>query len=264
MLRKVTLLAAALVLVAGPAFAAGEAKKPADIAFSYEGPFGTYDQAQLQRGYKVYREVCAACHGMNLLSFRNLADRGGPIYDPEYKNSNDNPYAKALAAEAQINDLDSETGDPIKRPGVPADRFPSPYPNAIAAKAGNGGAMPPDLSLMAKARGGGPEYIAALLAGYKDAPADVTVSPGLNYNPYFPGGLIAMAAPLKADLVTFDDGTKSTVKQQATDVAAFLMWAAEPKLEERKQMGAAVLVFLLLFSGLLYASYRRVWRNESH
>jgi ubiquinol-cytochrome c reductase cytochrome c1 subunit len=264
MLRKVTLLAAALVLVAGPAFAAGEAKKPADIAFSYEGPFGTYDQAQLQRGYKVYREVCAACHGMNLLSFRNLADRGGPFYDPEYKNSNDNPYAKALAAEAQINDLDSETGDPIKRPGVPADRFPSPYPNAIAAKAGNGGAMPPDLSLMAKARGGGPEYIAALLAGYKDAPADVTLSPGQNYNPYFPGGLIAMAPPLKADLVTFDDGTKSTVKQQATDVAAFLMWAAEPKLEERKQMGAAVLVFLVLFSGLLYASYRRVWRNESH
>jgi ubiquinol-cytochrome c reductase cytochrome c1 subunit len=222
MLRKVTLLAAALVLVAGPAFAAGEAKKPADIAFSYEGPFGTYDQAQLQRGYKVYREVCAACHGMNLLSFRNLADRGGPFYDPEYKNSNDNPYAKALAAEAQINDLDSETGDPIKRPGVPADRFPAPYPNAIAAKAGNGGAMPPDLSLIAK------------------------------------------APPLKADLVTFDDGTKSTVKQQATDVAAFLMWAAEPKLEERKQMGAAVLVFLVLFSGLLYASYRRVWRNESH
>jgi ubiquinol-cytochrome c reductase cytochrome c1 subunit len=264
MLRKVTLLAAALVLVAGPAFAAGEAKKPADIAFSYEGPFGTYDQAQLQRGYKVYREVCAACHGMNLLAFRNLADRGGPFYDPKYKNANDNPYAKAIAAEAQINDLDSETGDAIKRAGTPADRFPNPYPNVIAAKAGNGGAAPPDLSVMAKARSGGPEYIAALLSGYTAPPADVTLSPGQNYNPYFPGGLIAMAPPLAADLVTFDDGTKSTVKQQATDVAAFLMWAAEPKLEERKQMGAAVLVFLFLFSGLLYASYRRVWRNESH
>ncbi len=264
MLRKVSLLAAALVLVAGPAFAASEAKKPADIAFSYEGPFGAYDQAQLQRGYKVYREVCAACHSMNMLSFRNLADRGGPFYDPKYKNANDNPYAKAIAAEAQIDDLDSETGDPIKRAGTPADRFPAPYPNAIAAKAGNGGALPPDLSLMAKARSGGPEYIAALLAGYKDAPAGTAVPPGLNYNPYFPGGLIAMAAPLAPDKVTFDDGTKSTVKQQATDVAAFLMWAAEPKLEERKQMGAGVLVFLVLFSGLLYASYRRVWRNESH
>jgi ubiquinol-cytochrome c reductase cytochrome c1 subunit len=264
MLRKVTLLAAALVLVAGPAFAAGDAKKPADIAFSYEGPFGTYDQAQLQRGYKVYREVCAACHSMNMLAFRNLADRGGPFYDPKYKNSNDNPYAKAIAAEAQINDLDSETGDAIKRPGTPADRFPAPFPNAIAAKASNGGALPPDLSLMAKARSGGPEYIAALLQGYTAPPADVTLAPGQNYNSYFPGGLIAMAPPLKADLVTFDDGTKSTVKQQATDVAAFLMWAAEPKLEERKQMGGAVMVFLVLFAGLLYASYRRVWRNESH
>ena len=264
MLRKVTLLAAALVLVAGPAFAAGDAKKPAEIAFSYEGPFGTYDKAQLQRGYKVYREVCAACHSMNLLAFRNLADRGGPFYDSKYKNANDNPYAKAIAAEAQINDLDSETGDAIKRAGTPADRFPNPYPNVIAAKAGNGGAAPPDLSVMAKARSGGPEYIAALLSGYTAPPADVTLSPGQNYNPYFPGGLIAMAPPLTADLVTFDDGTKSTVKQQATDVAAFLMWAAEPKLEERKQMGAAVLVFLFLFSGLLYASYRRVWRNESH
>ncbi len=264
MLRKVTLLAAALVLVAGPAFAASEAKKPADIPFSYEGPFGTYDQAQLQRGYKVYREVCAACHSMNLLAFRNLADRGGPFYDSKYKNANDNPYAKAIAADTQINDLDSETGDAIQRPGTPADRFPAPYPNVIAAKAGNGGIAPPDLSVMAKARSGGPEYIAALLAGYTDPPAGVTLSPGLNYNPYFPGGLIAMAPPLAPDQVTFDDGTKSTVKQQATDVAAFLMWAAEPKLEERKQMGAAVLVFLVLFSGLLYASYRRVWRNESH
>jgi ubiquinol-cytochrome c reductase cytochrome c1 subunit len=264
MLRKVTLLAAALVLVAGPAFAAGDAKKPADIAFSYEGPFGTYDKAQLQRGYKVYREVCAACHSMNLLAFRNLGDRGGPFYDSKYKNANDNPYAKAIAADTQINDLDSETGDAIQRPGTPADRFPNPYPNVIAAKAGNGGIAPPDLSVMAKARSGGPEYIAALLAGYTDPPAGVTLSPGLNYNPYFPGGLIGMAPPLAPDQVTFDDGTKSTVKQQATDVAAFLMWAAEPKLEERKQMGAAVLVFLFLFSGLLYASYRRVWRNESH
>lgn len=265
MLRKVTLLAAALVLVGGPAFAAGKAKEPADIAFSFEGPFGTYDQAQLQRGYKVYREVCAACHSMKLLSFRNLGDRGGPFYDPKYPNANDNPYVKAIAAEAQIDDLDGETGDPVKRPGIPADRFPSPFPNTIAAKASNGGALPPDLSLIAKAREGGPEYVASLLQGYKTPPkGHEPASATLHYNEYFPGNFLAMAAPLAAGKVEFDDGTKSTLKQQSEDVAAFLMWAAEPKMEERKQMGAAVMVFLVLFAGLLYASYRRVWANESH
>jgi ubiquinol-cytochrome c reductase cytochrome c1 subunit len=285
MLRKVSLIAAAVVLMAGPAFAAGKAVAPPEIAFSFEGPFGTYDQAQLQRGYKVYREVCAACHSMELLSFRNLGDRGGPFYDKKYspahgKTSNDNPYVKALAADSQIDDLDPETGDAIKRPGTPADRFPKPFPNVIAAKASNGGIAPPDLSLMAKARSGGPEYVAGLLQGYVAPPKGLNVPAGLHYNSHFPGdvsagwtgdahhppagGFIAMAAPLKPDLVTFDDGTKATVKQQAEDVAAFLMWAAEPKLEDRKQMGAAVIVFLVLFSALLYASYRRVWRNESH
>jgi ubiquinol-cytochrome c reductase cytochrome c1 subunit len=280
MLRKVTLLAAALVLVAGPALASGKAEAPPKIDFSFEGPFGTYDQAQLQRGYKVYREVCAACHSMSLLAFRNLGDRGGPFFDHKYPNANDNPYVKAIAAEAQIDDLDSETGDPIKRAGVPADRFPSPFPNAIAARASNGGALPPDLSLIAKARTGGPEYVAGLLQGYVTPPAGLTVPNGQHYNNHFPGdvsagwkgdahhappgGFIAMAAPLAPGKVEFDDGKKSTVKQQAEDVAAFLMWAAEPKLEERKQMGAAVMVFLVLFAGLLYASYRRVWRNESH
>jgi ubiquinol-cytochrome c reductase cytochrome c1 subunit len=286
MLRKVSLIAAALVLVAGPAFAAGKAAEPPEIAFSFEGPFGTYDQAQLQRGYKVYREVCSACHSMSLLSFRNLGDRGGPFYDKKYspahgKTSNDNPYVKAIAAEAQIDDLDNETGDPIKRPGAPADRFPKPFPNDIAARASNGGALPPDLSLIAKAREGGPEYIVGLLRGYVAPPKGLVVPTGQHYNNHFPGsvaagwdektlghapegGFIAMAAPLKNGLVTFDDGKPSTVNQMSEDVAAFLMWAAEPKLEERKQMGAAVIVFLLLFSGLLYASYRRVWRNESH
>lgn len=284
MLRKVTLIAAALVLVAGPAFASGKAEEPPQIAYSFEGPFGTFDQAQLQRGYKVYREVCAACHSMNLLSFRNLGDRGGPFYDEKYspkhgKTSNDNPYVKALAADAQISDIDGETGDAIKRPGIPADHFPAPFPNAAAARASNGGALPPDLSLIAKAREGGPEYVAGLLQGFVAPPKGLDVPVGQHYNSHFPGdltagwkgaghpphgGFIAMAPPLKAGLVTFDDGTPSTLKQQAEDVAAFLMWAAEPKMEERKQMGAAVLVFLLIFSGLLYASYRRVWKNESH
>jgi ubiquinol-cytochrome c reductase cytochrome c1 subunit len=280
MLRKVTLLAAALVLVAGPAFAAGEAKKPADIAFSYEGPFGTYDQAQLQRGYKVYREVCAACHAMKLLKFRNLGDKGGPFYDKKYGNPNDNPVVKALAAEMQVPDIDTETGDDITRPAVPADRFPSPYKNDYAARAGNGGALPPDLSVIAKGREGGPEYLAAFLIGFEAPPKGLTVPAGQYYNSYFPGdvsagwtgdkhkappgGFVAMPPQLADGKVTYDDGTKSTAHQQALDVAAFLMWAAEPKLEERKQMGLAVLIYLFLFSGLLYASYRKVWKNESH
>jgi ubiquinol-cytochrome c reductase cytochrome c1 subunit len=281
MLRKVSMLAAALVLVAGgPALASGGAKHPREIAYSFEGPFGKFDQAQLQRGYKVYREVCAACHSMSLVAFRNLGDKGGPFYDPHYKNSNDNPYVKAIAAEYQINDIDSETGDTIQRPGTSADRFPSPYPNEAAARAGNGGALPPDLSVMAKARHDGPAYIASLLAGYENPPAGLTVPVGQHYNPYMPGdvssawsgehhdvpqgGFIAMPPPLAPGKVTFDDGTPSTVAQQAKDVGAFLMWAAEPKLEERKQMGFAVMIYLLLFTALLYVSYKRVWRNESH
>jgi ubiquinol-cytochrome c reductase cytochrome c1 subunit len=281
MLRKVSMLAAALVLVAGgPALASGGAKHPRDIAYSFEGPFGKFDQAQLQRGYKVYREVCSACHSMSLVAFRNLGDKGGPFYDPHYKNANDNPYVKAIAAEYQINDIDSETGDTMQRPGTSADRFPSPYPNEAAARAGNGGALPPDLSVMAKARHDGPAYIASLLSGYVNPPAGLTVPVGQHYNPYMPGdvssawsgehhdvpegGFIAMPPPLAPGKVTFDDGTPSTVAQQAKDVGAFLMWAAEPKLEERKQMGFAVMIYLLLFTALLYVSYKRVWRNESH
>lgn len=280
MLRKVTLLAAALVLIGGPALASSKVREPATVAYSFKGPFGRYDQAQLQRGYKVYREVCSACHSMDLLSFRNLGDPGGPFFDHKYPNANDNPVVKALAADTQISDLDTETGDAIQRPGIPADRFPNPYPNIFAAKAGNGGIAPPDLSLMAKAREGGPEYIASLLQGFIAPPAGLTVPAGLHYNAWFPGdvsagwkgdahhapegGFIAMAPPLAPGKVEFDDGTKSTVRNQAEDVAAFLMWAAEPKMEERKQMGFSVMIFLVLFSGLLYASYRRVWRGESH
>lgn len=269
MLRKVTLLAAALLLVGGPALANSGVEKPMAVDFSFEGPFGRFDQAQLQRGYKVYREVCAACHGMSMVAFRNLGDPGGPFFDPKYsaatgKTSNDNPVVKALAADTQVPDIDGETGDAIMRPATPADYFPSPFPNVIAAKASNGGIAPPDLSLMAKAREGGPEYIASLLQGFGPPAHGVTLAPGQHYNKYFPGGVIGMAPPLAPDKVSFDDGAKSTVRQQAEDVAAFLMWGAEPHMEARKQMGFSVMIFLILFSGLLYASYRRVWRGESH
>lgn len=281
MLRKgLTLAALGLALIAGQAQAAGGAKHPREVEYSFEGPFGKFDKAQLQRGYKVYREVCSACHAMNMVYFRNLGQKGGPFYDPKYPNPNDNPYVKALAADIQVPDIDSETGDAIQRPATSADHFPSPFPNDAAARASNGGALPPDLSVIAKARHGGAHYIYSLLAGYTDPPAGLTVAPGQHYNPYFPGdltsawsgphdkvppgGVLAMPPQLAPGKVTFDDGTPSTIDQQAKDVAAFLAWAAEPKMEERKAFGFGAMIYLLLLTGLLYASYRRIWRNVAH
>ncbi|MDD3837957.1 MAG: cytochrome c1 [Phenylobacterium sp.] len=281
MLRKVIALAAlGLAISAGPALAAGGAEAPKHVEFSFEGPFGQFDQAQLQRGYKVYREVCAACHGMNLVSFRNLGQKHGPFYDPKYPNPNDNPYVRAIAAEYQINDIDSETGDVIQRAASSADRFPDPYPNEPAARAGNGGALPPDLSVIIKARHHGPQYVYSILTGYENPPAGLNVTPGQYYNPYMlgdltafwtgdhhsvpVGGFIAMPPPLQPDGVTFDDGTRATVEQQAKDVVAFLAWASEPKMIERKQFGLAAMIYLVLLAGLVYASYRRIWRNVAH
>lgn len=281
MLRKgIALAALGLALVSGPALAENTQAPMRHVEYSFEGPFGKFDQAQLQRGYKVYREVCSACHSMNLMAFRNLGQKGGPFYDPEYKTPNDNPYVKAIAADYQINDIDGDTGDVIQRPGTPADHFPAPFPNEPAARASNGGALPPDLSVIVAARHHGAHYVYSLLTGYKDAPKGLKTEPGQHYNPYFAGdlttawsgphdkvpvgGLIAMPPPLAADQVTFDDGTKSTLDQEAKDVAAFLAWAAEPKMEERKSFGLAAMIYLFIFAGLLYASYRRIWRNVAH
>ena len=284
MLRKLSVIAAVAGLLtaglAGQALASGHPLPAKNLAWSFEGPFGKFDQAQMQRGYKVYREVCSACHAMSLVSFRNLGDKGAPFYNKKYPNSNDNPWVKAIAKDYEVADIDNETGDAIKRPATPADRFPSPFANEAAARASNGGALPPDMSLLAKARTAGPDYIYSILTGYATPPAGLRVEPPSHYNQYMagdltsywsgdhkhvpPGGFIAMAPPLKAGQVTFDDGTPSTLEQQAKDVSAFLMWAAEPKLEERKQTGFAVLIYLVLFAGLLYASYRKVWKNESH
>ncbi|WP_416354713.1 cytochrome c1 [Brevundimonas sp.] len=282
MLKTLASAAAALGLIAAasPALASGGAMHPRSGGFTFEGPFGTFDQGQLQRGYKVYREVCAACHSMNLMHFRNLGDPTGPFYDAHYKNPNDNPIVKALAAEIQVPDIDSETGEPIRRDATPADRFPNPYPNATAAAGANGGAAPPDLSVMAKARHGGADYIYSLLTGYRAAPAGLQIRDGQHYNPWMagdmspfwtgdhdhvpPGGFIAMPPPLQDGQVTYDDGTTASVDQMSKDVAAFIAWSSDPHATARKQTGLGVMIFLILFAGLTYASYRRIWKGVAH
>jgi ubiquinol-cytochrome c reductase cytochrome c1 subunit len=270
---------AGLAFAAAPALAAGSAHKLKDGGFSFEGPFGTFDQAQLQRGYKVYREVCAACHSMNLMHFRDLGLKGGPFYDEHAANPAQNRFVRAIAAEFQIADIDNETGEAMQRPGIAADKFPSPYPNATAAAAANGGAAPPDLSVMAKARHGGADYIYSLLTGYNTPPSYLTMTSTQHYNAYMagdltpfvpegahvpPGGFIAMPKPLADGQVTYDDGTNASVDQMAKDVSAFIAWASEPHQVERKQNGLGVMIFLALFAGVTYASYRRIWAGVAH
>lgn len=233
------------------------AKHPEPMDWSWEGFFGHYDRQQLQRGYQVYKEVCAACHGMRLIAFRNLAEPGGPEFTVA--------QVKAIAASFQVATLDDK-GESATRAGTAADRFPSPYPNEKAARAANNGALPPDLSVMVKAREGGADYIHALLTGYSDPPAGFQLLPGLNYNPYFDTHQIAMPAPLSSDgQVTWPEGNPPATKDQmAKDVAAFLAWAAEPKMEERKQVGVMVMIFLAGLAALLFFAYRRIWRDVEH
>ncbi|MGJ3233153.1 MAG: cytochrome c1 [Oceanicaulis sp.] len=264
---KRLLAAAAGVLVVGAplAWAAGEYKKPEPYDFAWEGPFATFDQAQLQRGYHVYSQVCSACHGMRQLDFRHLGMEGGPFHMEDFPNPNENPVVRAIAAEYTIEDGPNEFGDMFERPGRPSDDFPYPYANQQQARAANGGAYPPDLSVIVKARKGGPEYIRSLLLGYdQEPPADLDIRPGNYYNPYMSGQVIAMPPQLYPDLVEYEDGTEATPEQMATDITAFLTWAGEPHMEARKRMGLMVMIYLLILAGLLYASYRQVWSRVKH
>lgn len=224
--------------------------------WSFSGPFGMFDRAQLQRGYKVYKNVCSGCHGMRLLHFRNLEESGGPEFSEA--------AVKALAASVEVEDGPNDEGEMFTRPGKPFDAFPSPFPNENAARVANNGALPPDLSVIAKARAGGPDYIYALLTSYGEPPADMEMTEGMNYNEAFPGRQIAMIPPLGADVVEYTDGSPQTVDQYAKDVSAFLMWAAEPKLEERHKIGFRFMIYLLLLAGLLYLAKRKVWSNLKH
>lgn len=242
-------LAAALVFTAPMSAQAAEGGQvPAEQHWPHAGIFGTYDKAALQRGFQVYKQVCSSCHAMHLMSYRNLEALG---YNED--------EIKAIAAEYTVMDGPNDDGEMYERAARPADRFKSPFANDKAARAANGGALPPDLSLVVKARAHGEDYIFSLLTGYGQAPADAELMAGMNWNPYFPGKQIAMAPPLVEGAVTYDDGTVASVEQMARDVTQFLAFAAEPHMEERKGMGIKVILFMLAFAGFLYAGKKQIW-----
>jgi cytochrome c1 len=269
-LMTALVLAAAVAGIALPA-RAQEADAPPLQQWSFAGPFGQYDPEQLQRGFKIYREVCSTCHSLKLLSFRNLADPGGPSFTEA--------QAAAIAATFQVTDGPNDQGQMFQRAGKISDYFPPPFANDQAARAALGGGLPPDMSTLAKARGydrgfpwfifdaftqyqeGGPDYIHAILNGYTDPPAGFVLPPGTHYNKYFPGHAIAMPKPISDGQVKFTDGTPETVEQYGRDVAAFLMWASEPKLDERKRLGFQVMIYLIVLSALLYFTKKKVWHE---
>lgn len=220
------------------------------VPWSFQGPTGTFDRAAAQRGFQVYKQVCSACHSLNRLSYRNLKALG-------YNDAE----VKAVAADATIQDGPNDEGEMFDRPGRPSDRFKAPFANEQAARYANGGALPPDFSLIVRARADGPNYVFNLLTGYEAAPADFKLNPGMHYNKAFPGHQIAMPAPLTAGAVTYEDGTDASVEQMAKDVTTFLSWASDPTMEIRKQTGLKVILFLVIFSVLMYLTKRKVWKD---
>jgi ubiquinol-cytochrome c reductase cytochrome b/c1 subunit len=278
--RATPMVSTVIALVAAAALFAGSARDaraqehqeaPPSQSWSFSGPFGKFDRGSLQRGLKVYKEVCSSCHGLSYIAFRNLADAGGPGFSLA--------QAAAFASEYKIKDGPNDQGEMFERPGRSADYFPSPFPNEPAARAANGGALPPDLSLITKARSyergfpwfvvdfftqfqeQGPNYVSAILLGFDKKPAGVTLPEGTYYNKYFPGHAIKMPQPLTKDQVTYDDGSPATLEQYSKDVTTFLMWAAEPHMEARKQLGLQVFVFLVIFTLLLYFTKKKVWAD---
>jgi cytochrome c1 len=256
MRKAFTRLAVAIVLalgLAGPARAAGEAVEPLDVDWHFQGLFGQFDRAAAQRGLQVYREVCAACHALEFVAFRTLEDLG---YSED--------QVKALAAEYTVTDGPNDQGEMFDRPARPSDNFPPPYPNEPAARAANGGAYPPNLSLITKAREDGPSYVYSLMLGYTEAPAEEEAREGMYYNKYFPSHWLAMPQPLYEEGVTYTDGTPATIEQMSYDVVNFLHWAAEPKLEARKSTGLSLLLFLIALTALLYMTKRKIWAQVEH
>ncbi len=296
-------LLAAVAAATGAHAAGGKAKELKHNHWHFSGPFGTFDKDAVQRGFQVYEAVCANCHGVELLSFRNLGQKGGPFYldkcpagipdSVDCSNPNENPVVKAIAAnyKFQVTDGPDEFGEMFQRPALPSDRIPGPYPNEQIARLANNNALPPDLSLITKARHHGPDYLYSLLTGYEEPPSTVEVAPGQYYNPYYPGdmsqnlkpeyvaedgspaegvevpygGVFAMAPPLFDGAIDYiDEDTPETVEQYAADVTEFLMWAAEPKMEARKSLGVVSMIYLFILAGLLYWSYRKIWSDAPH
>ena len=224
---------------------------PIKVDWSFKGLTGTFDRASLQRGFQVYKEVCSSCHSMQYLSYRNLGEPGGPEFSEQ--------EVKAIAASFEIEDGPDSQGEMFSRPGKPSDKFKNPYPNTQAAIAANGGAYPPDMSVLVKARKGGANYIYSVLVGYEDPPSGMTLDEGVYYNKYMIGNKIKMPNNLIDGLVEYSDGTQSTVEQMAKDVTTFLAWAAEPELEERHRTGVKVIIYLILLTILVYLSMKKIW-----
>jgi len=247
---RALLLSGLSMVSAAPAAAQEEAAVPLQRAWSFEGFFGTYERSAAQRGLQVYRGVCQTCHGLEYVAFRNLEALG--FTEEE---------VSTIAAEYQITDGPNDEGEMFERPGRPSDYFPPPFPNEPAARLANGGALPPDLSLITKARADGTNYVYSLMQGYEEPPEGEQGLEGLYYNAYFPNHWIAMPPPLSDDQVSYADGSSTSIEQMSADVAMFLTWAAEPMLEERKQTGLKVLLFLIIVTGLFYATKRKIWAD---
>ena len=230
---------------------ADEKKQLLTSDWSFKGYLGKFDRAALQRGYQVYTEVCASCHSMKYLSYRNLAEKGGPEFSEE--------QAKAIASNFELIDGPNSDGEMFTRPGKLSDKFVKPYPNVEASTAANGGAYPPDMSVLAKARAGGANYLYSLLLGYEEAPSGFELDDGVYYNKYMPGNKIKMSSPLYDGLIEYSDGTESTTEQMAKDITAFLVWASEPHLESQHKMGFKTIIYLIILLTLVYLSKQKVW-----
>jgi ubiquinol-cytochrome c reductase cytochrome c1 subunit len=247
---KMKKLFLALVLLSSNSLASSDAVALKQVPWQFEGAFGTVDRQAAQRGFQVYKEVCSSCHALEYMSYRNLQEIG---FSEE--------EVKAISATATMADGPNNDGDMFERPGRPSDRFKKPFANEEAARASNGGALPPNLSLIVKSRPNGANYLYSLLTGYEDAPHDMKMGVGMNYNKYFPGHQIAMAKPLSDGQVEYMDGTTASVDQMAKDVTVFLQWAAEPEMEQRKRMGIKVFIYLGIFTVLFYLAKNIIWRD---
>ena len=249
--KLIKIFAIILIFINSNLLHGAEQNDPIKVKWSFKGLTGKFDRASLQRGFQVYKEVCSSCHSMQYLSYRNLGESGGPEFTEE--------EVKAIAASIEIDDGPDSQGEMFTRPGRPSDKFKSPYPNVNASIAANGGAYPPDMSVLVKARSGGVDYIYSLLQGYVDPPPGVKLDEGVYYNKFMYGNKIKMSNQLSDGLVEYSDGKEATVEQMSKDVTTFLMWTAEPHLEARHQMGFKAIVYLIILTILVYFSMKRIW-----